>query len=94
MLNLTSREYAEVRPIMGAVLNAIPVQGWTGPEGARRFRLPEFLDNRHTTVARLSARRTGFLYPQKILLILVSVRGCVDPKSIARPEELSRTKCQ
>jgi len=41
---------------------AIPVQGWTRPEGSMKLKLPEFLENLYMKVARLSALRTGRLY--------------------------------
>jgi hypothetical protein len=54
---------------------AIPSPVWTGPEGSRRFRLPDM-----KTVVRLSAHthRPPFTL-QEIFLVLISFRGLVDP---------------
>jgi hypothetical protein len=58
--------------------------------GVPRGWAPEFLDNRHMKMVRLSAPRTGRLYPQEGFLLLISVRGWVDPR--ATPEGLRQWK--
>jgi hypothetical protein len=67
---------------------ANPAQASTGPEVSSNLKLPEFLHSRHLKVVSLSVLNNGRLNPQEIALILISVRGWVDPKDTERPKGL------
>jgi hypothetical protein len=67
-----------------------PITDLKGPWGFQELEATRFQGNRHMKVVRLSALGTGRLYTQE--LVLISVRGWVNPRAIVRPEGLCQWK--
>jgi hypothetical protein len=61
------------------------------PWGFQEIKVPR-ISSRHMKVVRLSAIRIGRLYPQEILLVLIYVRGWVEPRATAQPKGLHQRK--
>jgi len=54
---------------------AVPLQAWTGPEGSRKLRFPDFVTTAQDGGKVVSPYAPAAFTPQEILLVLISVRG-------------------
>jgi len=65
-------------------VKAVPLQAWSGPEGSRKLRFPDFMTSQDGgKIVNLTHRPP---LPQEMHLVLSSIRGWVDPRVIVRSE--------
>ena len=56
------------------IYKAVPLHGWSGPEGSRKLSFPDFMTTAQDGSKVVSLTHRPPL-PQKMFLVLISVRG-------------------
>jgi len=64
---------------------AVPLQACSGPEGSRKLRFPDLMTTAQDGGKVVSLTHRPPL-PQEMLLVLISIRGWIDPRAIVRSE--------
>ena len=67
------------------LVKSVPLQARNGPEDSRKLRFPDYMTTAQDGGKVVSPTHRPTL-PQEMLLVLISVRGCVDPRAIVRSE--------
>ena len=61
---INSRDCVASNAVVKKKIKAVPLQAWSGPEGSRKLRFPDFMTTAQDGGKIVTALRTGRLYPQ------------------------------
>jgi len=64
---------------------AVPFQAWSSPDGSRKLRFPDFTTTAQDGDKVVSLTHRPPFVPE-MLLVLIYVRGCMDPRARVRSE--------
>jgi hypothetical protein len=73
---------------------AIPLQDWTGPEGSRSLRPPDFKTVGTWRWQGCQPYALTAFTPHEVFLVIISVRGSVNSRTTVQPEDHANDKFQ